>query len=307
MAKMPILVTATVAAIYAAYEADAETGFRPHLGASLIGNSCARSIWYSWRWGTRAKRAGRLLRLFETGHMAEARFIANLRRIGVDVAEVNPATGKQWSVADDTGHFGGSMDGQGLGIPEAPKTPHVLEFKTHSAKSFKDLATKGVAASKPAHHAQMQVYMHLSGLTRALYLAVNKDTDELYSERVNHDPAEALRLIAKAQRIIKSVNPPERISVDPAWFECKFCDHAAICHGDALPERHCRSCIHSTPISGGEWSCARHDVNLSLEDQHTGCPAHLYIPALVHGEQVDAGEDWVSYAMPDGTEWRDGV
>ena len=24
-------------------------------------------------------------------------------------------------------------------------------------------------------------------------------------------------------------------------------------------------------------------------------------------EQVDAGEDWVSYRLPDGTEWRDGV
>jgi len=27
----------------------------------------------------------------------------------------------------------------------------------------------------------------------------------------------------------------------------------------------------------------------------------------VAGEQIDAGEDWVSYRLPDGTEWRDGV
>jgi hypothetical protein len=57
----------------------------------------------------------------------------------------------------------------------------------------------------------------------------------------------------------------------------------------------------------GAWHCARHDVPLTRQAQEQGCAAHLYIPALVHGEQVDAGEDWVSYRLPDGTEWRDGV
>jgi len=28
---------------------------------------------------------------------------------------------------------------------------------------------------------------------------------------------------------------------------------------------------------------------------------------LVHGEQLDAGDDYVDYRMADGTEWRDGV
>ena len=37
----------------------------------------------------------------------------------------------------------------------------------------------------------MQIYMSLTGMTRAMYLAVNKDTDELYSERVNADADEA--------------------------------------------------------------------------------------------------------------------
>ena len=54
-----------------------------------------------------------------------------------------------------------------LGLLEAPKTWHVVEFKTHSAKSFRELAAKGVAEAKPQHWAQMQVYMHLTGITRA--------------------------------------------------------------------------------------------------------------------------------------------
>jgi hypothetical protein len=41
--------------------------------------------------------------------------------------------------------------------------------------------------------------------------------------------------------------------------------------------------------------------------QQAGCAMHLYIPDLVPGEQIDAGEDWVSYRLRDGAEWRDGM
>jgi hypothetical protein len=307
MAQLPQPPSPTVAAIFASYEARQDDGYRDHLGASQIGGACDRAIWYGWRWATRARHTGRLLRLFETGQLAEDRFVSNLRRVGVTVLDVDPESGRQWAVRDPSGHFGGSMDGVAIGFLEAPKAWHVCEFKTHSAKSFAALARDGVEKSKPQHWAQMQVYMHLAGIERAFYLAVNKDTDDLYQERVKHDAEAGIRLLARAERIIASAQPPARISQDPAWFQCRFCDHAAVCHGEAMPERHCRSCLHSTSVAEGEWSCARHRHGLSREAQREGCSAHLYIPGLVHGEQIDAGEDWVSYRLPDGTAWRDGV
>ena len=60
-------------------------------------------------------------------------------------------------------------------------------------------------------------------------------------------------------------------------------------------------------MEGGAWHCGRHGVALTRCDQDAGCAAHLYVPDLVPGEQVDAGEDWVSYRLRDGSEWRDGV
>lgn len=307
MAPLPPPSTPTVSAIYEAYEAGQGDGYRTHMGASLIGGPCDRAIWFTFRWATRARHTGRLLRLFETGNMAEARFVSDLRRIGVTVMDVDPDTGRQWTLRDDTGHFGGSMDAVGIGFPEAPKAWHVVEFKTHSAKSFAKLQADGVEKSKPLHFAQMQTYMHLAGIERAFYLAVNKDTDELYQERIHYDAEIGLRMVARAQRIIASPTPPAGVSTDPAWWECRFCDHHALCHGEATPERHCRSCLHSTPVAGGEWACERQQIRLDDRHQRQGCSAHLFIPALVHGEQVDAGEDWVSYRMPDGSEWRDGV
>jgi hypothetical protein len=307
MVALPPAEDKTVSAIYCAYESEQGSGYRNHLGASGIGAECSRAIWYSWRWATRASHSGRLLRLFETGHQAESRFIHDLRRIGVTVMAVDPETGQQFNLRDASGHFGGSMDGVAIGIAEAPKAWHVCEFKTHSEKSFNSLKKDGVEKSKPQHFAQVQVYMHLAGIERALYLAVNKNTDELYQERIHYDAECALRLVAKAARIIARSDPPARISSDPEHFECRFCDHAAVCHGNAIPERHCRSCLHSTPVDNGEWKCERHMDIIPPDNQRTGCVAHLFIPALVHGEQVDAGEDWVNYQLIDGSEWRDGV
>ncbi len=221
MAALPETPTPTRDAIFGAYEADADTGFRPHLGASQIGKSCERALWYDFRWATPAEFPGRILRLFETGQLEEARLVKNLRRIGATVLEVDPETGRQWRVEAHGGHFGGSLDGVALGLLEAPKTWHVLEFKTHSAKSFRELVAKGVVEAKPQHWAQMQVYMHLTGLTRAMYLAVCKDTDDLCVERVRADADAAERLMAKAGRVINAARPPARISEDPAWFECR--------------------------------------------------------------------------------------
>ena len=305
MVALPPAEDKTVSAIYDAFAAEQGSGYRNHLGASGIGKECSRAIWYSWRWATRSNHSGRMLRLFETGHQAESRFIHDLRRVGVTVMAVDPETGQQFNLRDASGHFGGSMDSVAIGFVEAPKAWHVCEFKTHSEKSFNSLKKDGVEKSKPQHFAQMQVYMHLAGIERAFYLAVNKNTDELYQERIRYDAECALRLVAKAARIIASVEPPARISTDPGHFECKFCDHSAVCYGDAMPERHCRSCLHSAPVPQGEWMCARHVEIIPPDAQRTGCVAHLFIPALVHGEQVDAGEDWVMYVMANGEKWMD--
>ncbi len=323
MADLPEAPTPTLTAIYSDYEARQDDGFRDHLGASIIGKSCARALWYDFRWVTPARHTGRLLRLFETGQLEEDRLVRNLRATGATVLEVDPDTGRQFRVEAHGGHFGGSLDGVAIGLLEAPKTWHVLEFKTHSAKSFADLTAKGVVLSKPQHAAQMQIYMHLTGITRALYVAVCKDTDALHIERLKADREMAERLLEKAGRIIFAQHPPARISEDPAWFECRFCDHHATCHEGGGAAVTCRSCLHATPVGAlpeevdtgsssgsatskdvGGWHCARHDRILASSEQRAACERHLFIPDLVPGEVIDAGDDVVTYRMSDGTTWK---
>jgi hypothetical protein len=83
-----------------------------------------------------------------------------------------------------------SLDGVGEGFKESKK-PHTLEFKTMNEKSFKATKSMGVKQSKPIYWAQCQLGMHLAGLDRCFFFAVNKNTDEIYGERIRLDKAEA--------------------------------------------------------------------------------------------------------------------
>ena len=310
----------TVQAIYAWHESKREDKPRTYLGASQIGAECERSLWYDFRHCGGEDFSGRMLRLFETGDLAEFRFVDELKGIGCTIHEVDPQTGKQFEVKDLGGHFSGHMDGAGVGIPEAPQAWHVLEFKTHNTKSFAKLKNHGVKKSKPQHYAQMAVYMKLTGMKRAFYLAANKDTDELYSERLRWEEGvaeDADRLMERAKRIIEATAPPSRISDAADSFACKWCSHKNLCHGlgegGAVPcSIGCRTCVHATPemdTKDGRWSCKQHRVTLTIESQHAGCDDHLFIPDLItFAEPInsdrDKDGDWIEYQNADGTTWR---
>lgn len=316
MAPLPPSPNPTIDAIYRAYEAQGgNEQERGYLGISILGDECERKLWYAFRWvHDRENFDGRMLRLFETGHHEESRVIENLKAAGVDIHEVDQLTGDQWAVSAAGGHVRGHLDGIIFsGLKEAPKACHVFECKTHNAKSFKALLLSGVAVAKPLHYAQMQGYMHLKGIDRAFYVAVEKDTDTMRSERVHYDPVFASALMAKGERIVTASEPPAKLHENPEAkmaYACGWCPALAVCHRGAWPRSNCRTCLHATPLMDGRgaWHCARHDREISTDDQRNGCGNHLSIPALVPGRQIDADPDaeTVTYVLHSGETWTDG-
>lgn len=258
-----------------AYRTDTES-FRSHMGASQMGNKCGRAIWYNFRWATVAKHSGRIQRLFNRGHLEEARFIACLLTIGVTVYQQD-AEGKQYRITGSSGHYGGSGDGIGINIPDLPAgLPAVLEFKTHNDASFKSLQKSGVRDSKFEHYVQMQQYMRKMGLTASLYMAVNKNTDELYGEIVLLDVETADIFIDRADKIVWMRNAPDRIGSPPSPgnYDCKWCDHKPICFTAIMPPVNCRTCAHAEPSDAsdnGEWFCTKHGAPIPKDVQKAGC------------------------------------
>jgi hypothetical protein len=277
---------------------------RPHMGASMLGSICERKMWLSFRWAVQPKFPGRILRLFRRGHMEEANIITDLLSIGLNIRTCDAQARVDFGC-----HVSGSIDAIiDSGVPEAPNKQHIGEFKTHSLKSFNDVEAKGVEKSKPEHYAQMQVYMHGTGIDRALYVAVCKDNDRIYTERVRYDKEVAEKLVARGKRVALSERMPPPISTDPSWFQCKFCDAHSFCHETQLTQHvNCRTCAHSTPKEDGTWRCERYECTIEIETQHGGknCPAHTLHPDLVPWHMFD-GSDWIAVYEVDGKKVRNG-
>lgn len=294
-----------VAAIYKIYEeANTKKEKRGYLGASIIGAKCERFLWYTFRECCEEKFSGRMLRLFNTGDREEVRMIEDLRMIGCEVHPFqSPPTGgwpegetfemRQWEILAFGDHFSGHLDALVHYSSEPFESEwYVGEFKTHNKRLFEDLKAKKVKISQPKHYAQMQVYMHKMGLKKALYLAVLKDTDELYVEVVEYNKDDAEMLMLRAKRIITATEPPPRYSKDRTIFECRYCSANSICWGnpnlkkpeDALPRKSCRQCKHARPDieqSGAKWFCGT-----AIADSGTTlCEFHEIIPGLLPEEK----------------------
>lgn len=292
---------------------------RSYLGMSGIGHPCARKVWFDWRWVSTARHNAETLKRFADGHHGEDVQAARLRMVrGVTLLTIDPATGRQFGHTDHNSHFRGHMDGAILGLLQAPKTWHVWEHKQVGEKKQASLiklkAERGeknaLSAWDTTYYSQACLYMHYSGMTRHYLTCSTPGGRSTVSVRTDADETTALKLIAKAERIIASKNPPERISQDPSWYECRWCDHNEVCFGKSMPQRNCRTCLRSTPVAAGAWHCAKYDDLIPFDAQMRGCDWQLFIPELLADrEQIDVvGDlDGVIYRLKDGSTWADGT
>ena len=259
---------------------------RHYLGFSQLGDECLRKLWFYFRHVAETEIDGRVNRIFTTGHNAEVFMIKDLEAIGVETWDTLDS---QQGFSAINNHCRGHSDGLAKNVPGAEKALHVLEFKTSSDKLFKLVKKKGVKEEKPIHYAQMMLYAHFSGATRALYMVYNKNTSEYYTERVNANEEFAKDLIFKAGLVIHSedVNDFKRIgSGTPSFFKCRFCDFKEVCFNEVKAHKNCRTCVHADVLDDGKWGCSLHAIDdVSTENQEKGCGSHDYL-ACFGGESV---------------------
>lgn len=316
MVALPPIGDPTLEAMNRELEARAETLPRPYLGASGIGNECDRAGWLTFHWASKRTIGAPGVKAIEDGHRGEELMAQRLMLVpGIELYRADPESGRQFGFENLGGHMRGNVDGVIVGLLQAPKTPHVWEHKVCNEKKFNKLVElKNEVGEKNAlrkwdiiYFGQAQLYMHHLELTRHYLTVTTPGNRAEISCRTEYDPEYAMKQIARAKRMIYDQRPLDRVTDNPAWYLCKWCDHYGNCHGGSLPESNCRTCIHATPLETGEWHCARFGDHPNVDKQRVGCPAHLFHPDLVAGTQTNAGTDWIEYKMRDGSIWRDGV
>lgn len=255
-----------------------DDGPRSHLGASIIGHECQRYIWFGFRWMFRETFSGRMQRLFQRGHLEEHRIFEWLQGIGFSTKQVT-ADGKQIRIVFAEGHGGGSTDGVGI-LPTryGQFPPLLLEMKTQKDKKFAVLQGSGVQKEKPRHYIQASVYGRQLGIQYCLYIAVNKEDDDLDVEVIELDWDLADAELRKAEKIINSPFPPPRISENPSFWQCKFCPALSVCHLGAPVTKNCRSCYNAEAVADKQWLCKKWNAIIPESEIAKGCDAWQQLP-----------------------------
>jgi CRISPR/Cas system-associated exonuclease Cas4 (RecB family) len=246
---------------------------RPYMGYSGIGHPCSRKIWYNFRIVAKRRVLKRIQRIFDRGNLEEPRIISDLKTIGIDIIE------QQLEVVGPDEHILGHIDG--ICVNSTFFDEDILaEMKTAKKELFNNLVKlKSVKRWNAVYYGQAQSYMHKLGLSKCLFLCINKNDESYYIEIIDLDIDYAKMLDAKAMDILTTDTPPPKIG-GPTWWECKFCDFKEVCHYNDTPLKNCRTCNLGTIEENGIWSC-NGERELSFDEQLAGCKKQKYLPELL--------------------------
>ncbi len=249
----------------------------PKMRISGIGSNCTRKMWYNYRMAKREKFDGRIIRLFNRGHMEEARIIAMLETVG---AEVIFQDGENKDLSFKSGDFAGTCDGKATKVPGYEESTVMLEYKTMNKNQYSKYMKEGLALFSDQYHVQVHFYLTAMKLDLCLFIAVCKDDDKFNIEVIRRQPEIVEQYYERALKVMSSSVPPERLNDSPLWWECKWCGFHSICHGDDIMNKNCRTCKFAERKENGDWHCQHRDNSwdyLSEEQQYEGCQHHLEI------------------------------
>jgi hypothetical protein len=203
---------------------------RPYLGASIVGDECARRVQFDW-WCA-PLHSVRTREIFARGHYFEARMRERLAAAGFKFA---PPEALAFVAAN--GDLRGHADAVVIAGPDLPGAyliyPFVWECKALNAKNWRALERDGLEKAFPKYAAQVALYQAYLDLTNpALFSAWNVDTCEQLHFLVPFEAARAQLWSDRAVTIIEATRASEllpRAYDDPEDWHCRVCSHRERC------------------------------------------------------------------------------
>lgn len=227
--------------IDAALEAQEDTP-RSYIGASAIGDECARrvqlSVWASFHPDAPPIKQqpidGKLRRIFRRGSRLEADVAEWLIAAGYDLL-TRKRDGSEFGFVTADGQFGGHVDGLIRHFLSNTDDGHVVwENKVVNAKGWRSVQKHGVLKAYPKYDTQGQLYDAYLEMPATLFTFVNADSMEIHVELVPFDPDRAQAASDRAVHILRATRAGEllpRAAASEDVYPCRFCRFAAECWG----------------------------------------------------------------------------
>lgn len=122
--------------------------------------------------------------------------------------------------------IGGRIDA----VIQIEDSPIIVDIKTLKDKAFGELPG-GYKFKK--FYAQMQVYMHLTGIHQSIVLAVNRNDSLMKEYVVEYDKEWCESQFKRIEHLKKLLDDDVLPVMEPSFFECKFCPFSALCFMNA--------------------------------------------------------------------------
>jgi hypothetical protein len=210
---------------------------RTYLGASSLGDPCARKIQYRYMGFDPDEDKGfpgKTLRTFSLGHAIEDLMVMMFRDAGFDLRVSKSMNDEQFGFSIADGEIRGHIDGVICGGPLNMPYPMLWECKSANDKKFKEFVNKGVAEANPVYAAQValyQTYMDLAD-NPCVFTVLNKNTSEVYIELVPYNKKLAQDVSDKAVLILEASKAEDilpRIAQNEDFYMCKWCEFHKTC------------------------------------------------------------------------------
>ncbi len=201
---------------------------RNYIGASSIGRSCNRAIWYEFRGTQRPDIPPSLQRIFDTGKLLEGMILSYIELAGICITRAMPKNNMLYLEDTELPIFQGHCDAI-MHINDEESA--IVEIKTANNSSFNQFVKHGLQKWSESYYSQVQAYMGMSTYHKAVILVINKDNAELHHEWIVFDSKHYDQLRSKAQMISESNIEPERINKSPLFYICSRCSFKSVCHG----------------------------------------------------------------------------
>lgn len=182
---------------------------------------------------------------------------------------------KQYSFSAIKRHMNGNLDGYARHPVYSLGLWYLTEYKEYNTKRFSALTRKSVKEIDYDYYVQIVLYMQAHDLPRCVFVAINKNDDDVHIEIIERDDATANAYMATANSIVYSKVRPARFAESAAHHVCKMCDYLDICHHGVKVEINCRSCLNCIPEDDGRFYCQKWQALIPNKQAIlAGCPEH---------------------------------
>lgn len=184
---------------------------------------------------------------------------------------------KQWRLVKFNGHVSGYSDGRARHPIYTVGQWIGVEYKTYNTKRFSALVNSkgGVKTTDYEYYVQVVTYLKEFDLPWCLFLAENKNDDDIYPEIILRDDGTADQRMTTAHTVITSKAMPAKFAQSPAHHICKMCDFVGVCHNGVPVEINCRSCLHCVAVEDGKFACEKWQAIIPGEKEiMAACPHH---------------------------------